>query len=268
MGGLGAPACGVENASTDQLFSEFSTFGGSIPSVTSDDVTITSMDEAMPWWWLLSEITFSVTAGGTYQKYNPPPVTTENWTFTREFLFPGVRSPNSMTGRPVANSTYKILDCPTRGEIANRESYIQVFPDEDVGENYTHLFPFYGHDNAEAKNSPAYLLAEFFSYMEPLIPSSFAAGLTNYGLLIISTRNKPYTDAVAQGDSGGLRTQLAASKQVVVDGYNGPVVFYASLFIINSNSLFFINSNPSGFTVSDFDVEFVSKRKYAALPFG
>lgn len=249
MGGADALPCAPKDGNVDQILPEFSTFGGSQQQVIAEDVSLNDLNEAMSFWWLLAGIKFSISADGTYGSNVPP--SPRDWNFNYQIVFPGVRAANSLTGKPVNNPSFKILDCQTQEEVSWRDLESEILGGQSW-DKYTHLMPFYGTDNDEDKNNPSFFLAEFFAYIEPLIPPAFEqAPITNSGLVIISTRNKDYTDVVLEGNDGGLETVFVGQKQITVEGFDMNIPFYANLFILNSNA--------GKLTVSNFDVQYVSK---------
>lgn len=228
------PICEIEASDStvyvDYLLPPLSIFGGSLEEVGAGDVTITSYEETLRLWWLLKNITFLITAKGTYKFYpvDPPgPPEDRPWSISLETKFPGVPVPNSPSGRPVANPDYRVLNCNIDDDPTIFRQTSTIDYQGSAVDLVTHLAPF----------SQGFLLSEFIAYFDSLAPD---AGLTSTGVFIISSRNKDYKDVIFEGDEDGARTQ-----QIGFNGFEATLLtgksvnLYASFFTLNVNSFDF-----------------------------
>lgn len=232
------PACAPDFAKTDEFLADFSEYGGTIQDVKpSDNSTNADLEFAMKVWWLLESIEFSFQIFGTYKErqIGVPP---QDWpivpiSFNKDFNFLGVPKPNE----PPPSPPTRLYDCQNFKIYPTRQFYNLTeqnpFRSFDF---YTNIFPFTGTENAQGSSAdnPSNVLIELFCFFEPI---DEAFGLTTSGLLIISTRNKPYTDVVIEGEQGesSNETRLVASQNIEISIFGKEITLYANFFVVNSN---------------------------------
>jgi len=244
--------CPLEVASTSPVFESFSTFGGGVATVTvgSNNGWSGNIEDAMRIWWLFKGLSANITAYGKWKDFSSTPMVERDWVLSQPIdspvEFPGVVRPNKFYPEN-PNNGERILNCEYQTGFAF-EDQTSTSIDNRLYDSYFRVESFKINDEPSSADNPDNLLIEFFCYIEPVVEEV----VSNYGLLILSTRNKDYTDVVIEGSTGGITTQMIGSRKTYITNaiVGIPTTFYGSFFILNSN----LNL----FTVLDWDVEILS----------
>lgn len=254
MGGGGnTPAlCPSKEAVTSELLATYSVYGGQTQAVTfgSNVGWDGNLEEAMRVWWLFKGVNMILSANGKYTDRSVSPPEQKDWSLTQTtdnpISFPGVPRPNKYG---VSQNSERILNCVYQQNFAFEDQASQNIGELNYDNNFR-VHAFKTDDNSLSAQFPDNVLIEFFCYVEPF---SVDIPVTNAGIFIISTRDKDYTDVITEGSDQGVITQQVGARKTIptttsIAGV--PIIFYASLFIINSN--------PNDFTIQDFDVNILN----------
>lgn len=254
--------CPAEEVLTDELLAEASGVGGAQVAVTADDNPFANdFEEVMLTWWLLSYVKVRFSANGTYREANPdpfgePPYFIIPWSFSKDIFFDIAYKPNTGPGGKLPEE--RITDCELYNEFPIRKfTENEPGPDFRVWEAWTHYFPFHG-ISGEApsleKDFPSYGLLELFCFVEPIVGE---AG-TNFGLFIISTRNRDYKDVIFEGRTPGTAddTTQIGFKTTTFTFFNKQTTLYLSFWALNTN----FDEEGASLFIEDFNIEILESK--------